>query len=61
MISYPQVFPALSTGSRLLSHMGLQKHTLHTMQETSGEGPKLTSLPLLPMQELLGIFLAQPL
>ena len=55
-ISYPRVFPALSTGSRLLSRMGLQKHTLHTMRETSGERPKLAGLPLLPMRELQEYF-----
>ena len=59
MISYPQLFPALSTGSHSLLHMGLRKHTLHTMQETSGEGLKLAGLPPLPMQELREIFLAQ--
>ena len=52
MISYPRVFQILSTKPRLLSHMGLQKHTLHAMQELCGEWPKLAGLPLLPMQEL---------
>ena len=52
MISYPWMFPALSTGFHSLSHMGLRKHSLHTMRETSGEGPKLAGLPLLPIWEL---------
>ena len=30
-LSYPQVFPLLSTSPRSLSRMGLQKHTLHAM------------------------------
>ena len=40
--------------------MGLQKHTLHAMRETSEKKLKLAGLPLLPMRELLDIFLAQP-
>ena len=60
MISYPRVFLFLSTSLCLLSRMGLQKHTLHAMQRTSGKRPKLAGLPPLPMRELRRIFLAQP-
>ena len=51
-LSYPQVFQLLSTSSRSLSRMGLQKHTLHAMRETSGRRLKLAGLPPLPMREL---------
>ena len=51
-LSYPQVFQLLSTSPRSLSHMGLQKHTLHAMRETSGRRLKLAGLPPLPMREL---------
>ena len=59
MISYPQVFLFLSTSLCSLSRMGLQKHTLHAMQRTSGKRLKLAGLPLLPMWELQEFFLAQ--
>ena len=52
MISCPRVFQTLSTKPCLLLCMGLQKHTLHAMQELYGEGQKLAGLPLLPMWEL---------
>ena len=50
MISYPQVFLFLSTSLCSLSCMGLQKHTLHAMQRTSGKRLKLAGLPPLPMR-----------
>ena len=56
MISYPRVFLFLSTSLCSLSHMGLQKHTLHAMQRTGGKRPKLAGLPPLPMQELQEFF-----